>query len=328
VTEYADADPDPEHDLEPVPPTVWYTPPYGSPPYDASGSAPFAQPVDGDPPGVNGPPPGDPGPPGGRGPVTAFLAAVVVVALIVGFATATLVLDARDSNSNQSSTAPDFTSPTTTPSVQVPGTTAPAGPVDPDEGVLAGLIVKQPDVPATATVHHLPHGADLTVGTLDLCNGTFPTETKRTARRQVSVTDADGAVRFGTEAILYRGPSIGTDAFRELRSVVARCPSTPVESPIGEPTATTTFRPAPDGAWPRQKTVERLAYDFVSVSTDTSQPSHAIAVYLRRGRVLMGLYFPAPDTPPIAVAGRTTIPSIVSLFQDRMAKLPARVVNR
>jgi hypothetical protein len=41
----------------------------------------------------------------------------------------------------------------------------------------------------------------------------------------------------------------------------------------------------------------------------------------------MGLYFPEPDSPQIAVAGRTTIPGIVSVFQDRMAKLPARVVD-
>lgn len=311
VTEYVDPTPDPEPDLETVPPADSFPPPYAGP-----ASAPFDQPA------------GSVPPPGGRGPVTAFLAAVVVVALIVGFATATLVLDARDSDSSRTSAAPGSTSPTTSPSFpRTPGPTAPSGPVDPDEGVLAGLIVKQTDVPPSATVHHLPHGADLTVGTLDLCNGTFPSEAKRTARRQVSLTDAQGVTHFGTEAILYRGASVGTEAFKELRAVVAHCPSTPVESPIGEATATTTFRPAPDGAWPRTPTVERLAYDFVSVSTDSPVPSHAIAVYLRRGRALMGLYFPEPGTPQIAVAGRTTIPGIVSVFQDRMAKLPARVVN-
>jgi hypothetical protein len=311
VTEYVDPDPDPEPDLETVPPAASYPPPYAGP-----HPAPFDQSAGND-------------PPGGRGPVTAFLAAVVVVALIVGFATATLVLDARDSNPSRTSAAPGPTSPNTSPSFpRTPGTTAPSGPVDPDEGVLAGLIVKQTDVPASATVHHLPHGADLTIGTLDLCNGRFATETRRTARRQVSLTDAQGVTHLGTEAVLYSGATVGTEAVNELRSVVANCPATPVESPIGEPTATTTFRPAPDRAWPRRPTVERLAYDFVSASTDSSGPSHAIAVYLRRGRVLMGLYFPAPDTPQIAVAGRTTIPAIVSVFQDRMAKLPARVVNR
>ncbi|MDQ1435421.1 MAG: hypothetical protein QOF59_2237 [Actinomycetota bacterium] len=310
VTEYVDPDPDREPDLETVPPAASFPPPYAGPP-----SAPSEQPAGTEP------------PPGGRGPVTAFLAAVVVVALIVGFATATLVLDARDTDTSRTSAASGSTSPTTIPFFPTPGPTAPSGPVDRDDGVLAGLIVKQTDVPASATVHHLPHGADLTVGTLDLCNGTFPTEAKRTARRQVSLTDAQGVTHFSTEAILYRGASVGAHAFDELRSVVAHCPSTPVKSPIGEATATTTFRPAPDGAWPRTPTVERLAYDFVSVSTDSPVPSHAMAVYLRRGRVLMGLYFPAPETPQIAVHGRTTIPGIVSVFQDRMAKLPARVVN-
>jgi hypothetical protein len=308
VTDYVDPASDPEPDLETVPPAA-----SSPPPYSVSPPAPFDQAVGNEP------------PPGGPGPVTAFLAAVVVVALIVGFATATLVLDARDSGTSRTSAAPGSTSPNTTPFPQ--GTTAPSGPVDRDEGVLAGLIVKQTDVAASATVHHLAHGADLTVGTLDLCNGTFPSEAKRTARRQVSLTDAQGVTHFGTEAILYRGASVGTEAFNEVRSVVAHCPSTPVQSPIGEATATTTFRPTPDRAWPRKPTVDRLAYDFVSVSTDSPVPSHAIAVYLRRGRVLMGLYFPEPDSPQIAVAGRTTIPGIVSVFQDRMAKLPARVVD-
>jgi hypothetical protein len=120
---------------------------------------------------------------------------------------------------------------------------------------------------------------------------------------------------------------VGTQAFGELRSVVAHCPPAPVASPIGEPTVTTTFRSPPDGAWPQKPTVERLAYDFVTVGSTPADKSHSIAVYLRRGRVLMGLYFPEPDTAQIPVAGRTTIPSIVSVFQDRMAKLPARVVG-
>jgi hypothetical protein len=187
--------------------------------------------------------------------------------------------------------------------------------------------VKQTDVPTTATVHHLPHGADLTIGTLDLCNGTFPSEAKRTARRQVALTDAQDVVHFSTEAVLYRAPAVGTEAFAELRSVVEHCPNAPVVSPIGEPTVATTFRAPPDGAWPRKANVERLAYDFGSVGTPPSEPTRSIAVYLRRGRVLMGLYFPTPGAAQIPVEGRTTIAGIVGVFQDRMAKLPARVVN-
>ena len=319
MTEYADAEPEPEPDLETVPPA-----PTSSAPPSGGYSDPYVAPAPDDRARVDRPAARR----AAAGRSVAFLAGVMVVALIVGFATATLVLDARDSGSTNSSAAPGSTVPGVSPTAPAaPTTTVPAGPVDRDDGVLAGLIVKQTDVPATATVHHLPHGADLTIGTLDLCNGTFPSEAKRTARRQVALTDAEDVVHFSTEAVLYRAPAVGTEAFAELRSVVAHCPNAPVVSPIGEPTVATTFRAAPDGAWPRKATVERLAYDFVTVGTHAGEPTRSIAVYLRRGRVLMGLYFPMPGAAQIPVAGRTTIAAIVGVFQDRMAKLPARVVN-
>jgi hypothetical protein len=317
VTEYLDPEPEPEPDLETVPPA----PTFSAPPNDGY-SAPHAAPAP-----LVAPAPTEPPPPAGRGPVVAFLAGVMVVALIVGFATATFVLDARDTSSTNASAAPGPTAPGVVPTAPGPTTTVPSGPVDRDDDVLAALIVRQIDVPATATVHHLPHGADVTIGTLDLCNGTFPSDAKRTARRQVTLADANDVVHFSTEAVLYRAPAIGTEAFAELRSVVEHCPNAPVVSPIGEPTVTTTFRAAPDGAWPRKAGVQRLAYDFVTGGSQPSVPTRSIAVYLRRGRVLMGLYFPTPGAAQITVAGRTTIAGIVGIFQDRMAKLPARVVN-
>jgi len=114
---------------------------------------------------------------------------------------------------------------------------------------------------------------------------------------------------------------------RELKSVAAHCPSTPVPSPVGGDTQTTRFRRAPDGAWHRTPSVERLAYDFVATYPATGESSHSIAVYLRRGRMLMGLYFAQPDAPQEAVDGRTTIAGIVGVFEARMAKVPARVAG-
>jgi hypothetical protein len=307
VTEYVDPDPAVEPDLETVAPLAPGPAPYGT---------------------TRGAPAGAEPPTGGRGPVTAFLAAVVVVALIVGFATATLVLDARDSDTNGTAAGPGPTVPNVGPFVpNVPGTTTPRGPADPDEGVLGGLIVKQTDVPAAYTVHHLVHGADLTIGTLNICNGTFATESERTARRQVALTDTEGGQIFGTEAILYRSAAVGTRAVEEIKSVTSRCPSTPVVSPIGDPTATFRFNKPPDAAWPRKASVERLAYDMDAVAAGDPQPSRSIVVYLRRGRVLMGLYFNKPAGTQVPVQGRDTIAGIVGVFQDRMAKLPARVVN-
>ena len=67
---------------------------------------------------------------------------------------------------------------------------------------------------------------------------------------------------------------------------------------------------------------------MVTTTADALPPTaHSVAVYLRRGRVLMGLYFPQPDGPQAAVAGRSTIPGIVALFEARLAQLPASVVS-
>ncbi len=238
-----------------------------------------------------------------RRPLVGLVAALAVVSLVVGFGVATIVLNARDSNSKQ---------------VAV---------VAPDDSVLGGLILQQRDVPAGLTVALLDHGADLSVATLDLCNGRFATESQRTARRQVALADDQDNLRLSTEAILYGAPSVGTQAMQELQSVAAHCPSTPVKSPVGEGTATTKFRAAPDGAWPRTPSVERLAYDMVTTDATTKVPLHSIAVYLRRGRILMGIYFAHPDGPQPAVDGRTTVAGIVAVFEARMAKVPARVAG-
>lgn len=238
-----------------------------------------------------------------RGAIIGLVAALVVVSLVVGFGTATLVLDARDSN----------------PKPVV--TTAP------DDSVLGRLILQQTDVPAGFTVALLDHGADLSVATLDLCNGRFASESKRAARRQVALEDGAQVVHMSSEAILYGAPSDGVQAFTELQSVAAHCPSTPVVSPVGEATATTTFRPAPDRTWPQTPTVDRLAYDFVTTDATTGVASHSMAIYLRRGRALIGLYFTQPDDPQVAVAGRTTIAGIVALFEARLANIPAEIIG-
>jgi hypothetical protein len=287
---------------------------------------------------------GTPPPPprSGRGPAAAVVAALVVVSLVIGFGVATVVLNARDKSSDNASATPVIPIPVTpsptltpgstlfpvvpgtTPGSTTPGTTLPP---DPDDGALTGLILHQADVHTTDSVALLPNGADLTVATLDLCNGTFPSEAQRTARRQVAQVTAQSEVVLSTEAILYRAPATGTQAFRELKAVAANCPSSPVISPVGEDTATTTFHAAPDRSWPRTASVDRLAFDFTTVDATTGDSSHSIAVYLRRGRALMGVYFDQPDGAQDAVAGQTTVAGIVGVFEARMAKLPANVVN-
>ncbi len=281
-----------------------------------------------------GPPPVEPQwkpPRRSRGPLFAFGAALVVLSLIIGFGVATLVLNARDNGVSQS--ASGFPSPTT-PVTQVPGATTPTTtpgptvPPDPDESSLGSVIMRQSDVPAADTVELESHGADLNAATLNLCNGRFPSDALRTARRQVDLVDPDLAVPpLSTEAVLYHAPANGAQAFDELRSVAAHCPSTPVVSPIGDPTVATKFNKAPDGAWPHTPGIERLAFDEIQTDPVSGNTGRSMAIYLRRGRALMGLYFYAPDGTQVAVAGKTTIAGIVSVFEARMANLPASVVN-
>jgi hypothetical protein len=99
-----------------------------------------------------------------------------------------------------------------------------------------------------------------------------------------------------------------------------------VNSPIGEPTVITKFNASPDVNWAATATVTRQAYDFTT-SDQLGSTQHSVAVYLRRGRVLMGIYFQQPDIPQVAVTGKTAIDQIAAVFAGRIAALPASVVN-
>ena len=134
-------------------------------------------------------------------------------------------------------------------------------------------------------------------------------------------------IPISTEAVLYQNPAATAQAFEELASVAAKCPSTPVRSPSGGSTVATKFDPAPDGAWPKVATVDRLAYSFTSTDPASGASSKSIAVYLKRGRALLGLYFPEPSATMPSIGGQTTVPGIVNVFENRLAQLPESAVN-
>ena len=208
-----------------------------------------------------------------------------------------------------------------------PSPSAPAPSRDPSAPLLAGLVVADADVTPQLSVAGLQGGNGLTQPTLDLCNGTYPSETQRSARLQVAAVDSQGQTQLSTEAVLYTSAAGTTAAFGQLESTAKSCPAGPVDSPVGEPTVTTKFNPPPDGAWPQTPTVERLAFSFETTSADTGETNRSLAVFLRRGRALVGLYFSNPDSSTITVAGRSTIPDIVTLFANRLAKLPVSAVS-
>jgi hypothetical protein len=207
-----------------------------------------------------------------------------------------------------------------------PTPTAPSQSRDPSAGLLADLIVNDADVGSSQQVAGLPGGNGLTQPTLDLCNGTFPSEGQRTARLQVRAVDSNGETTLSTEAVLYSSGAGTMAAFNELKDTAAKCPSKPVESPVGLPTVTTRFGPAPDTDWPQVPSVERLAFAFESVDA-SGESTHSVAVYLRRGRALLGVYFSHADAPTAVVQGKTALGDIVTIFANRLAKLPVAAVS-
>ena len=243
----------------------------------------------------------------------------LVVGLLVGF-----VLTFSLTSSHTSKTPP---SPSASSTIPRSSTSTPVATGDPSAATLSSLVIRQSDVATAVTVQVIPGGDQVTGEiTLDLCNGTFASEALRTARVQVAAIDGQGNGVLSTEAVLYKNAAATTQAFNELRNTATSCPTTPVVSPVTEPTVTTRFNPRPDANWPVVDTVERLAYDFVSTSP-TGQASHSVAVYLRRGRALMGIYFQSPVGVQPAVSGQTTIAGIVNVMAQRLAQLPNSAVS-
>jgi len=248
----------------------------------------------------------------------------VVVGVLVGMAGIFLTnrssLDTDPSPSGSASPLPTV-DPSTPPS------SVPLSPGnDPSAAALETLIVKPDDVPASADVVLLPGGVGLSQPTMDLCNGRYPSESRRTARIQDAVIDAQGVLVFSTEAVLYGDSGGTTQALNEVQAVVAACPPTPVRGPAGEAPVTTRFNAAPDAAWPQTPGVNRLAYDLTT-DDGSGRPRRTVAVYLQRGRVLLGVYFSRPDGPQLPVQGQTTVEGIVGVFAARLAALPTSVVG-
>jgi hypothetical protein len=256
-----------------------------------------------------------------------WLAIVVVLLLVGGLGFLIGWFATPDDSGSSSSAASQGTEPSrgTTPGPST--TTPPPASTDPSAAALRDLGLRQSDLTSSVSLVLIPRGNSVSgAPTLDLCNATYPSESLRKARLQVAGLDDQGNVALSTESVLYSNAAATEQAFTELKSAAANCPNSPVTSPVGEPAVTTQFNPAPDGSWPQAAGVDRLAYDFVTTD-DTGQPTHSVAVYLRRGRALMGIYFPQPDSEQAAIAGQTTIPGIVNVFAERMSQLPDSVVN-
>jgi len=251
-------------------------------------------------------------------------ALALAAGLVLGFVIVYQVVSHHGHKPAAAVPAPFFPQPA--PLTPAPSPSAPQS-TDRAAGLLQGLVVRQQDVRPGNQVQLLTGGNQVSgETTLDLCNGTYPSESLRTARLQVVEYDTGASSVLSTEAVLYRQPADAAQAMHELQTVAAACPNDPVVSPVHEPTVTTQFGAAPDKSWPAVDGVQRQAYSFTTTD-DLGSTNDNIAVYLRRGRVLEGLYFPQPggDQPP--VQGQTSIANIVHLFEERIAALPASAIG-
>jgi len=203
----------------------------------------------------------------------------------------------------------------------------PRAPRSADQQILMAVGLGPSDVGPGYVVSLLDEGDQLTQPTLDFCGLRFASEADREARRQVAASDSSGLAALSTEAVLYRDQAGAAQAMGELRGMRGRCPSGPVQSPaIGEPSLVWRVRDASTEGWPSPGAVDRVAFD-VSVGRPGEDPIHQVVVYLRRGRLLLGIYFASADGSQVEVHGDSTISGTVGLFQQRVAALPAADVS-
>lgn len=201
---------------------------------------------------------------------------------------------------------------------------------DENSAALPRLSVHQPDVPAGFEVLLYPDG-DKVVNevTLDLCAAEFPSEALRIARRQTAVLDVDQNLVFSTEAVGYQSEAATAQAFAELRGAQTNCPAGFVPSAAaGGVPLRTLFNPTPDRGWAAPPPgIERLVFDMFVVD-EQGRAARTAAIYMRRGRILLGLYYYLiPNQPFPAIEGQTTVEGITGLFATRLSELSPKVVG-
>ena len=163
-----------------------------------------------------------------------------------------------------------------------------------DRKAFGDLNVQQSDVSSRYIVGLINNGGSVAGATLDLCNGNFPSERLRTARRQVAAVDSLGPLGLstGSRALCWTLPAGGAGAGASCAAFVRSCPGGP---PDRQPQRRGGPRSLPPGSFARPDVgesvakVERIAFD-VNTTDGLGAREHPVAVYLRRGRVLMGVY--------------------------------------
>lgn len=257
-----------------------------------------------------------------RRPAVIAIALAAALALLLG---GLVLLRPQDQSRQALPSAPTPSpsppnSPSPTPSPSDSGSTRPQGTI---QSVLEALVLHQSDVPDKFTVDVIPGGRSATdQPTLDLCSGTYPSESDRLGRLQVAATDPGGLTQLSTEAVQYSSTDATARAFAEVARVAGQCQGEMSLDPGTGSPVQTTVTPGADRDWGNTPGVDRQAYTVADTDLLGGRESHQVVVYLRRGPLLMGLYFPHPYGRQMPVEGMTAIPEIVKVFEKRLLDTP------
>jgi hypothetical protein len=206
-------------------------------------------------------------------------------------------------------------------------TTGTRAPRSADAQILAGVGLGPSDVGSGYVVSLLEEGDQLSQPTLDFCGLHFASESRREARHQVVAGDSSGSPVMSTEAVLYRDQPSAAEAMGEVRGIGSRCPSAAVPGAVaGEPSLVWRVHEATTAGWPATGDIDRMAL-AVSAAEPGSDAHEEVVVYLRRGRLVIGVYFVEAAGPQPGVSGARSVGAIVGVFQRRLAALPVADVS-
>ena len=123
--------------------------------------------------------------------------------------------------------------------------------------------------------------------TLDLCNGTYPSETLRTGRLQVAYTHPAKTVAVSNEVVTYV-PGGAKEALAEVTSVARSCAQKPVTVRANGVTTSYQTTPLTDSQLPKGAIVVKLVIHAREGSKHATQTG--IAIYQVKGNTLSGVY--------------------------------------
>jgi len=234
------------------------------------------------------------------------------VRLLAPFALATALLvtscsstdgDASPAASSATSSSPAATSPEPAPAEAEESAAAaldPTAVTSPDEAALASAM-RVADLPEGWDVQSNPvEDGDLSDNPSfeGLCETSFPSEARRTAKFPVVAVDETGSPQLTSESISYDGADAAAQALAELRTAFAGCES-----------ADRTFVTPPSS--------EGLTADSVVVQYQLSTGTPQVIVAQARGTVVSVVIGDDPDATLSAARS----------IAARMAQLPAAVIG-